>query len=186
MPAIGTDFLNLLRKDYREYPNFIETGTYKGATILSMERHFSNLYTVEIKEEFYERAKNEYKGNKIQFLLGDSSIILGKLLPTINGKSIIFLDGHWSAGDTGKGSKDCPLYEELQQIILHHEEEAIIVVDDVRLFGKGPSKGNEKCNWEDINIENVINITKKRITEYYFLPSEITKDDRMILDISKK
>ena len=105
--------------------------------------------------------------------------MLNEILPDIKGKSIIFLDGHWSAGNTGKGDKDCPLYEELNSIMINHKDEAIIIVDDVRLFGKGPSKGAEICNWE----ETVYKIVENRINKKYFLSSV---NDRLILHISKK
>jgi hypothetical protein len=186
MPSIDINFLYNLQDNYKKYTNFIETGTFQGETILHLEPYFENLYTIEIKEEFYNKVKNKYRGNKINFLLGDSSIVLSNLLPNISDKSIIFLDGHWSAGNTGKGNKDCPLYEELTNIILHHKDEAIIIIDDVRLFGKGPNKGNEICNWEEINIENIIKIVEPRLTKQYYLESNIAKNDRFIIHISRK
>lgn len=188
MPGINLEFLNLnnLQKDYKDYPNFIETGTYMGGTIMALESYFLNLYTIEIKKEFYEYVKNKYKGDKIKFYLGDSGDVLTEILPNINGKSIIFLDGHWSACNTGKGKKDCPLYEELTTIISNHKDEAIIIIDDVRLFGMGPNKGNEICNWEEINVDNILKIVKERITNHYFLSSELSKQDRLLIHISKK
>lgn len=185
MPSINLEFLKTLQTDYKNYPNFIETGTYLGETILYMEQYFSNLYTIEIKKDLYENVKNNYKGNKINFYIGDSGDVLTQILQNINDKSIFFLDGHWSAGNTGKGKKDCPLYEELNTIISNHKDEAIVIVDDVRLFGKGPNKGNELCNWEEINIDNILEIVKDRMTNHYFLPSNIYKEDRMVIHISK-
>lgn len=186
MPSIDVKFINSLQNDYTEYPNFIETGTYRGDTILHMEPYFTNLYTIEIKKEYYELVKNNYKGNKINMYLGDSSTMLKHMMANINNKSIIFLDGHWSAGDTGKGDKDCPIYEELNQIMSYHKDEAIIIIDDVRLFGMGPNNGNNICNWEDINIETILNIVKGRITKRYLLPSDLNQNDRLIIHISKK
>ena len=185
MPSINLDFLKTLQTDYKNYPNFIETGTYMGETILHMEQYFSNLYTIEIKKDFYENVKNKYNGDKINFYLGASEDVLTDILPIITGKSIIFLDGHWSAEDTGRGIKDCPLYEELTCIISSHKDEAIIIVDDVRLFGKGPNKGNEICNWEEINIENILKIVKDRMTNHYLLPSSMHINDRLMVHISK-
>lgn len=186
MPSIDLTFLKNLKSDYKDYPNFIETGTCMGGTVLPMERYFSQLHTIEIKKEYYETVKNKYKGDKINFYLGDSSEVLSYILPTITGNSIIFLDGHWSGGATGKGKKDCPLYEELASITSSHKDEAIIIVDDARLFGKGPNKGGCNENWEEINVENILKIVEKRMTTYYFMPSSIHPEDRLIIHLSKQ
>jgi hypothetical protein len=185
MPSIGYEFLTTLQEDFTKYTNFVETGTYFGESIFAMEPFFPKLHTIEIKKEFYENARLRYRGNKIQFYLGDSSVVLNEMVPLLEGRSIFFLDGHWSAGNTGKGNKDCPLYEELQSIVTHHKEDAIIIVDDVRLFGKGPTYGNEICNWEDINTDMIVRIVKDRMNRMYFLPSSICANDRLIIHLSK-
>tara|TARA_Y200000002_G_C22551665_1_gene608475 strand:- start:251 stop:856 length:606 start_codon:yes stop_codon:yes gene_type:complete len=198
MPSIDLDFLSNLHDDFKNYSNFVETGTYLGDTTFCVEPHFDNIYTIEIKKQFYEDAKNKYSGNKIKFFNGDSSQVLKEILPTLQGKSIIFLDGHWSANNTGRGEKDCPLYEEVSNIIKLHEDEAIIIIDDVRLFGKGPNQMGENydtCNWEDINKGDILNIVQDRFTNIYFRDSLITTRkhgevlnsmDRLIIHLKRK
>ena len=53
------------------------------------------------------------------------------------------------------------------------------------MFGKGPNKGAEICNWEEINIENILKIVKDRMTNHYLLPSSINNEDRLVIHISK-
>jgi hypothetical protein len=178
MPSLDKNFLMLLKDDYRKYPVFIETGTYIGETIFNMEEYFKELYTIEIKEEFLVNVKNRYGGNKINFLLGDSSKVLTTLLPNIQEKVIFFLDGHWSWGDTGKGDKHCPLYEELYSIKNLYKNSAIIIIDDVRLFGT-----NNICDWSDINKSKIVSILDDRIEQMYFLDSSLSKNDRMIIHL---
>jgi len=74
--------------------------------------------------------------NIAYFSLGDSATELGKIVQSVTGHSIFFLDGHWSGDNTGKGIKDCPLLEEINHIKTHHKGSAIIIIDDVRIFGK--------------------------------------------------
>ena len=90
MPCLDFSFLTLLKDDYTKYNCFIETGTFCGDTIFSLEPYFNKLYTIEFSEAYYNATKNKYNGNKINFILGDSVIMLEQLLPTITDKSIFF------------------------------------------------------------------------------------------------
>lgn len=190
MPKLNKEFLLLLQDDYTKYNIFIETGTYNGETIFSMEPLFNKLYTIEISEKYYTNTKNNYFSknmvsydNKINFLLGDSSIVLQYVLPIITDKCIFFLDGHWSSDDTGRGEKDCPLIEEITHINNLCKTEAIIIIDDYRLFEKGPNIGFLE-DWSDINKQKIVDILQKRISKVYHLDSECSKDDRLIIHIN--
>jgi len=186
MPSIDHFFLNLLQDDYTKYNCFIETGTFNGDTIFSVEPYFNKLYTIEFSEKYYINTKNKYSGNKINFILGDSSIVFERLLPNITDKCIFFLDGHWSGGDTGHSSKDCPLYEEITHINNLFTNDAIIIIDDFRLFGLNKLSGKLGEDWSEINKEKLLNILHGRINKVYHLDSEATKDDRLIIHINSK
>jgi hypothetical protein len=90
MPSIDINFLLELHDDYKNYPCFIETGTNSGGTIFFVEPYFNKLYTIEFSEYYYNNTKNNYNGNKINFILNDSSIEFETLLPTITDKNYIF------------------------------------------------------------------------------------------------
>jgi len=186
MPGINRDFLNLLQDNYIKYPCFIETGTCNGDTTFALEPYFDKVHTIEYSEKYYNNTKNRYTGNKINFILGDSSIIFESLLPKINDKCIFFLDGHWSGGDTGKSNKDCPLYEEVTHINNLFQNDAIIIIDDARLFGLDKSSGKLNEDWSKINKENILNILLTRINKVYFLDSICAKNDRLIIHINSK
>ena len=183
MPSINKTFLELLKDSYKNYPIFIETGTLVGGTTFAMEPLFEKVYTIEVSEKYHNLTKNKYNGNKIEFILGDSSKVFETLLPTLEGKVIFFLDGHWSSGDTGKGAKDCPLIEEITHINNLYKNEAIIIIDDYRLFGKSLSSGVAE-DWSGIHKDILINILKNRITDVYHLPSSLSIDDRLVIHIS--
>ena len=181
MPSLNIFFLNLLQDDYTKYNCFIETGTLNGGTIFSLEPYFNKLYTIEFSEKYYNNAKNNYSGNKINFILGDSANVFEKLLPNITDKCIFFLDGHWSGGDTGHSNKDCPLNEEITHINNLFTNDAIIIIDDFRLFGLELGE-----DWSEINKEKLLNILQGRINNVYHLDSECAKDDRLIIHINAK
>jgi hypothetical protein len=182
MPSIDINFLNNLKENYNNYNTFIETGTYNGNTILNIEPYFNNLYTIEFSDKYNNNTKNKYNGNKINFILGDSSIVFYTLLPTIKNNTIFFLDGHWSSGDTGKSFKDCPLIEEITAINYLFKYDAIIIIDDYRLFGQSP-KTNCNEDWSDISKDKILDILKNRTTNIYHLDSDECKDDRLIIHI---
>jgi len=123
-------------------------------------------------------------GNKINFLLGDSSIVLESLLPKITDKTIFFLDAHFSGGDTGQSIKDCPLEEEICIINNLYKHEGIIIIDDFRLFGLDKSSGKLEEDWSYIHKDNLIKILESRITNIYHLDSKIAIDDRLVIHIN--
>ena len=184
MPGLSISDIERIKGDFREFRSFIETGTYYGETIFQMEPMFDKLHTIEVKPEYYQDVKRRYSGNKINFLLGDSSNVFKTLLPTINEPTIFFLDGHWSADDTGRGEKDCPLIEELTIINEKFASSAVIIIDDRRLFGKGPNKNTDICNWEDISDINIVACLKSRINEIYCIPSSLHPEDRLVIHIN--
>jgi len=184
MPSLALSDLEKIKENFREFPVFIETGTFLGETILGMEALFDRLYTVEIKEEFRNNVKSRYSGNKIEFLLGDSSEVLKTLLPTVSVPTIFFLDGHWSSGTTGRGIKDCPLIEELTLINEKFLSSGVIIIDDRRLFGKGPTLGGCYENWEHITDITIINCLKTRMSDVYCIPSELHPEDRLVIHIN--
>jgi len=172
-------------ENIRSYPIFFETGTCMGCTIFEMERYFEQLYTVEIKDDFFWNLINNYKGNRIKFYFGDSSLILKEKVGDLNNNTIFFLDGHYSHCGTGRGEKDCPLLEELEAIIEKFKHEAIIIINDFRLFGRCPKKGTGAEDWEDISKDKVIEIVKSRLEKEYHCPSKHASNDRLILHIKK-
>ncbi len=186
MPSLDKLFLDNLQDDYTKYPCFIETGTLNGNTIFAVEPLFDKLYTIEFSEKYYYSTKERYKDHKIDFILGDSSVVFESLLPKITDKCIFFLDSHWSSGDTGRSTKDCPLEEEITQINNLLKNDAIIIIDDFRLFGLDESSGKLKEDWSKINKETLLNILKSRINKVYHLDSCMAKDDRLIIHINPK
>lgn len=185
MPSLGLDVIRSIHGDniLDTYPIFVETGTYLGETIFQMEKFFKILHTIEIKEEFHRIIKSRYTGDKITFHLGDSSNILNELVDDLTDNTIFFLDGHWSSGDTGRGEKDCPLMEEVEAIMKKFNHSAILIIDDYRLFGKGPSEKNEIVDWTNISKDKLLELTKNRMSEYYHLPSSLHLEDRLIIHL---
>lgn len=182
MPSINLNFLNELKCTLSDYPVFIETGTYLGETIFGMEPYFDKLFTIELSEKYYTNTSAKYKGTKINFLLGDSSTRLKDVFDSVTENCLIFLDGHYSSGDTAKGKKECPLLEEIEQINTYCKGNAIIIIDDCRLLSKGPQDGFAH-DWSDINVSKILSILGNKVKRLYFLDSICAKNDRLVIHI---
>jgi hypothetical protein len=181
MPALTLDFLNSLQENFRDFPIFIETGTWLGHTIFAMERLFNKLYTIEISKEIYEKTKELYTGDKITFLFGDSGVVIKDILTECNDKVLFFLDAHASGGNLCN-FEITPLYTPLEQEIINinrfSKHESLIIVDDCRALG---TKNNN--NWEFINESVIKDILKERLLNLYYLDCGDFKNDRMIIHI---
>jgi hypothetical protein len=70
-------------------------------------------------------------------LEGDSERRLPEVLAALDEPALFWLDAHYSADDTARGSTDTPIEAELQAVLRHPVRGHVILVDDVRSFGRG-------------------------------------------------
>ena len=114
---------------------FVETGTYQGEMIDAMKRRFKKIYTIELGDVLYEKARERFINEKhVTIEHGDSGLILPGILAQITEPAIFWLDAHWSDGDTARGAHDTPIEQELDAIFAHSIKNHIILIDDARDF----------------------------------------------------
>jgi hypothetical protein len=118
---------------------FVETGTYRGDTIALLADKFKRLVSIELSEEYHKRARERFAHEpRIELLQGDSARRLSTTLNSASGPTLIWLDAHFSGGDTAKGAGNTPVLEEAKAICAADRRDLIIFVDDLRLFGAHP------------------------------------------------
>jgi hypothetical protein len=113
----------------------VETGTYMGDMVAAMSADFDQIHSIELGPDLFEKARQRFAGMAhVQLHQGDSATTLPEVLRRLNGPALFWLDGHYSAGITAKGSKDTPIVEELEAIYRHDAQRHVILIDDARLF----------------------------------------------------
>ncbi|GFE57987.1 hypothetical protein [Geobacter sp. AOG1] len=118
----------------------IETGTYYGDMIEEMKDIFDRIYSIELSDELYEKARLRFKKYEhIELIHGNSGIELENLIHSIQQPALFWLDSHFSSGETAKGDKDTPIYEELEHILNAPDMGHVIIIDDARFFGTDPA-----------------------------------------------
>lgn len=112
----------------------VETGTYLGDMIAAQLDHFTTIISIELSAKLHKKAKERFRQQAhVKLYQGDSSHVLPQIMPTLQQPAIFWLDGHYSAGMTARGDKDCPVYEELDAIF-SHDTGHVILIDDAREF----------------------------------------------------
>ncbi len=125
--------LKELQKKYK-VKILVETGTYLGDTLYSLYDDFDQLYSIELSDYFYTKAKKRFVSYpKIKLLSGDSSTLLLNVVTSLAEPALFWLDGHYSGGLTARGDTECPVYKELEAIF-SSQAKHVIVIDDARLF----------------------------------------------------
>lgn len=138
---------------------FIETGTFKAKTAQWASTVFEKVYTIEANQAIYEQAKQKNSDCKnISFLQGHSRKKLVEVINILQSKkAMVWLDAHWSGGETYGEKDECPLMDELD-ILLNCDTNHIILVDDARLFLAPPPKPHDRTAWP--NLVTVMNKLK--------------------------
>jgi hypothetical protein len=117
----------------------IETGTYFGDMVEAQRGNFEKIFSIELSGDLWKKACERFINQpKIKILQGDSGVVLHKIMPEMNRPAVFWLDGHFSAGVTAKGDKECPIYEELDAIFGYSHQDHVLLIDDARCFvGEG-------------------------------------------------
>ena len=119
---------------------FVETGTYRGDTVLALHHVFKRVISIEINPALHELAKSRTAAaQNIDLVLGDCVVELPKILSNLGGRAAFWLDGHWSGGVTGRGDMDDPILVSLNQIGSHPNKTHVLFIDDARTFQGGNS-----------------------------------------------
>ena len=136
---------------------FFETGTNIGRGVLeAANAGFKKIISIEIDEELHNKSKskfinnNDYSGVEFQLHLGDSRVLLPKLIESIDERITFWLDGH--------EFYDIPLVEELTAIKNHKIKNHTILIDDVRMFNSP--------EWNEVGHVNIVNLLKEINKDY--------------------
>ena len=115
----------------------VETGTFLGNTSMRCSKVFDQVVTIELDPDLHEHAKSFLsKRENVECILGDATVKLPEVLARDNCKEAeLFLDGHFSSGETAHGDIPEPACELLDSLAQFREKICGIVVDDFRLFG---------------------------------------------------
>lgn len=171
--------------------HFVETGTFRGGTAVWASQNFAIVDTIEFSEKIYRETCQAFRDVKnINFILGDSRLILKQIINKAINPILFWLDAHWcSLGSYGEKDQ-CPLLAELE-IINASAINHFILIDDARLFMAPPPLPNLISHYPDINkiisrspnkfltiYEDVIFLLPHTFEEEFsvFLQEKTTKD----------
>jgi len=141
---------------------WIETGTFLGDTAEYLSQHATFLHTIEPEPKLYEKAKQRLSVYANVIVHNEiSEISLQKLLPTLSGNVCLWLDGHYSGGDTFAGPNDTPLREELRLLSenMKRYDNVSILIDDIRLCGRNHVYGSYPSLNELVDFANKCDLT---------------------------
>jgi hypothetical protein len=141
---------------------WIETGTFLGDTAEFLSQHATFLHTIEPEPKLYEKAKQRLSVYANVMVHNDiSEISLQRLLPSLSGNVCLWLDGHYSGGDTFAGPNDTPLREELRLLSenMKRYENVSILIDDIRLCGRNHVYGSYPSLNELVDFANKCDLT---------------------------
>lgn len=131
----------LKRNVLREYAKrhgirvLVETGTYMGEMVHAMREQFDTIFSIELAPELYKQAADRFAAfPNVNIVYGDSATMLPEILGKITEPALFWLDGHYSEGNTAKGSKDTPILSELEAVYQHPVKHHVVLIDDARCF----------------------------------------------------
>jgi hypothetical protein len=106
----------------------VETGTHMGQMISAMLPVMDHIYSIEMDDWSYNRARRKFAGHpKVHLVHGESGQTLPRVLAEIRQPCLFWLDAH-------NFDKETPIREELKAIAGHGVRKDVILVDDSNCF----------------------------------------------------
>jgi len=134
-PHVVKQLAILRYQQSRQFTTFIETGTFTGEMVEAMRPYFRRLISIEMSPAIHESAQRRFAGDpRIELLLGDSAVVLPRVLERIDNPALFWLDGHFMGGTTARGGEDSPVRHELGALLAHPVRQHLVLIDDARLF----------------------------------------------------
>ena len=113
----------------------VETGTYRGDMVEAMRREFDRVISIELSAPLAAAARERFRNAaNVTIEQGDSGTVLPRILASLEGPALFWLDGHWSGGETARGERDTPVLAELEHLFADPRPGHVVLVDDARLF----------------------------------------------------
>ena len=123
-----------IRQYAREFglPILVETGTNYAHMIYVQKNHFREIYSIELDAHKAESARRKFaERSDIHIIEGDSGAVLPKLIPTLKGPCLFWLDGHDFDIST-------PVKQELDALFKNPAAGHVMLIDDANWFdGRG-------------------------------------------------
>ncbi len=130
--------METIKRHYIPGSTWIETGTYLAETTSEMALIAPRVFTIEPKVQFVQAARAKLSiHSHVTVLDGLSENELPPLLASLESEAVtLWLDGHWSSGNTFLGPLPTPIVQELEAVVSHGSrfKEVSVAVDDVRCF----------------------------------------------------
>lgn len=118
----------------------IEAGSYHGVTAERATAEFDKVITIELDDRLAEITKNRLANyGNAEAVKGDVLKELPKILARPDIKdALVYLDGHYSGGETAQTDLAEPACEAIEILKPHVDKIAGFMVDDFRCFGRDP------------------------------------------------
>lgn len=124
----------------RGHSVLVESGTYLGGTVDYFHDRAARIVSIEIEPGLHAAAEARFASSAhVEILLGDAARHVPRVVAALDEPPLVFLDGHFSHGITGRGDEVEPAATILDDLAaLPLKAGTTIVVDDLRLFGCDP------------------------------------------------
>jgi hypothetical protein len=117
-------------------PVLIETGTYTGHMVMAMLDRFETIFSIELDPTLAGRAQKMFSRHpSIHIVQGASEQCLPDILAQIHQPCLLWLDAHYSSGQTTKSDSETPILHELDHVLKHPlSSQFVLLIDDARCF----------------------------------------------------